>query len=68
MFDSLNSLQNLQSVEADGFGQLVEKLRQIPLPVRVVFTMNQGSKFYAAILTDAKIVKKKKGDKENGSS
>lgn len=60
MFENLNSLKKLQAIEAKSFQELVDKIASIPLPTSIVFSYSDGKKHYAAVLTNAKIVQKKK--------
>lgn len=57
-FDRLNQLEALKIIAGRDEEELLAKLRQIRLPTRIVSIYAAGTKHFAAILTDAKIVEK----------
>lgn len=54
-FDSLNPYQSLVPVVADSPGQLVDSLKQIRTPIKIVAIVSYGTKQVAYIVGDVRV-------------
>lgn len=62
-FDSLNPYQSLVPVVADSPGQLVDMLKSIRTPIKIVAIVGYGTKQVAYIAGDVRVVAKTKNTK-----
>lgn len=69
MFENLNYVgQALQFIEGRSPQELLDRLKSITLPVTIISIYAYGNRHIAWITTQAKIIKKKKGEIENGNT
>lgn len=59
-FENLNNNQDLNYFKADSEEQLLEMIKKIRLPLKIISLYSVGTKHVAWFQTSAKIVKKKK--------
>lgn len=67
-FENLNTYRNIDFLQADSADDLKAQLLKITSPMRILHIYSAGSKHFAWILSDVKINKIKKGNKNGFSS
>lgn len=66
-FDNLNDLGNtLEFLEGQSAQELLNQIKSITLPTKIIAMYSVGSRHFAWIQTTAKIKKVIKGEKSNG--
>ena len=63
-FDSINQLQNLDFIVGNSAQDVLDQIRAIHLPTRLISVYSQGTRHYAWIQTHAKLKKIKQNLKE----
>lgn len=66
--DNLSGLQNIEVLVAKNEQELHGLLKQLTLPTKIISIYGLNNRHYAWILTQNKIVKKKKKEIKNGDS